>query len=918
MAFTLMDLINKIKSTVQNAGKQNEPKKLTGQELLNQLLQTPVVPLVKQTTPANILQSIQGIGGQLQRTNVPTLPIPDNPVAPTSFLGNLPGRNTIKNTVQGAFPVTQLPEQVNAFAQSYGRTLQDPGKHKLETAMNVLPFVGFAKTKPIQQALRDRLALTGTPEEASAIYNEFADKVIKSGAKDDLQALRAALQKEMVSLVGTGNYKQDYAAIQSLKNDTQVGGIIRTIMDKVATIDKVLNKTKTAAEKIVNPEMRTMAEQTASRYLNPLKGLGQDVARKGYTWQEVTKMKPTEAINILANDDLADIIRNTPVTQKKGILDNFRTPEKVLQKFGLGEEMKNLRTHYEAYQTQVPKELTKIQEWMKRVPGKVSNENIFRFLDGEKNVALTPEEGKVAQEIRTYLNNWANKLELPPNKRVSDYITRLYSMGTVEQEFDEDIAKIIDPKVAKSIYDPFMEKRIGSRIDYLKDTWGALQAYTKRATRKVNLDPALKALADKAPDLELSQWNYIKKFTDRINMRPTQVDSEIDNTIKSIPGIGYKFGVRPTATLTRGMRQVIYRGTLGLNVSSALRNLTQGTNTYAELGERWTLKGYTDLMRNWKSPELEAVGVLKDSFIQDQNLSVYKKAIQGFDKTLMALFEGAEKINRGACYYGAKAKALAQGMEETKAIDYAKGVVRKTQFTFGSIDTPLILSSDLSKTLLQLQSYNLKQVEFLLDKVGQKQFGGLIRWVGSMLVLKKVLKDKLGMSLNLLPINYSLTPSLQIGEAMGQVVFGDQEAKAEGLANLKKSVNTIIPGGVQLNKTISGIKANIKGGSYTPAGNLRYPTSQDLPSQLRNAIFGQYSGPEGRKYLNQNTTPLSPKQTQQVQGNPAAYEMIMKKRQVDKLLSQIKALGKDTSLTQAKKVEKAQQLQAQIQKIISQ
>ncbi|WP_323157047.1 hypothetical protein, partial [Pseudomonas rhodesiae] len=76
----------------------------------------------------------------------------------------------------------------------------------------------------------------------------------------------------------------------------------------------------------------------------------------------------------------------------------------------------------------------------------------------------------------------------------------------------------------------------------------------------------------------------------------------------------------------------------------------------------------------------------------------------------------AEHINRGAAYFGAKAKGLSQGMSEQEAIDFAKEIVRKTQFVFDSVDTPVGMSSDIMKTLLQFQSFTTKQIEFLGGK----------------------------------------------------------------------------------------------------------------------------------------------------------------------------------------------------------
>jgi hypothetical protein len=612
--------------------------------------------------------------------------------------------------------------------------------------------------------------------------------------------------------------------------------------------------------------------------LSPSRGLGQDLARKGFTWDQIIKLTPQEGQKLLqGRAKLDDFYHQTPVTQKINIVDRWLTPEYVLRKIGLNDESKTLRSHWDAYQDALPREIDKIRSWMARVPSKESNEKIFRALDGEK-VLLTQQEGQVAQEIKTYLSDWAKKLKIPPIKRIRDYITHIYDLGSVDAEFDEDLAKLIDPKIAKSVYDPFLLKRTGQRLDYVRDTWQALTAYTKRAVRKYNLDPALERLAAKEPQLELSQWKYVKELTDRINMRPTDFDTSIDNLIKSSP-LGYRFGQRPTALISRNIRQATYRGTIGLNVSSAIRNLTQGANTYAELGEKWTMKGYLDMARKWSDTELERVGVLRDSFIQDKSLSAYKRAMNLVDKGLFAMFEAAEKINRGAAYYGAKARALSQGMSEQQAIEAAKALIRKTQFTFGSIDTPLALQSDAMKVVAQLQSFSIKQIEYLLGKVHDKEWAGIIRYVGATLAMKELLK-KIGIDLTIFP-TLGLSPAMQAGQAAGQIVFGDEAGRKEGLKNLQKTAWTVFPAGVQLKKTIEGSQTFNKGESTAPSGVMRFPIEQSSSNLLRSILFGQYATPEARKYFDTNTKPLSEKQSKTVRTSSdpmATYQTILDQR----------------------------------------
>ena len=61
-------------------------------------------------------------------------------------------------------------------------------------------------------------------------------------------------------------------------------------------------------------------------------------------------------------------------------------------------------------------------------------------------------------------------------------------------------------------------------------------------------------------------------------------------------------------------------------------------------------------------------------------------------------------------------------------MEFGREIVRKTQFSFGSIDTPVGLQSDIAKTLTQFQSFTIKQGEFLTEMAMDKNFVGLIRY----------------------------------------------------------------------------------------------------------------------------------------------------------------------------------------------
>lgn len=600
------------------------------------------------------------------------------------------------------------------------------------------------------------------------------------------------------------------------------------------------------------------------------------------TPEQLTYLKQSK---VKESKPLTDIIRSEPidVKSKVGILDYIRTPDRVLAKIGLKKQADQLRTGYEAYLKELPVEINKITEWSKKVSPE-SNQRIFQYLDGQP-IKLESNELKVANEIKSYLSGWADRLGLPEDKRITNYITHIFDKDFIQKEFDPDIAKLIQNRVAGSVYDPFVEQRLG-KMGYVEDTWKALDAYVKRASRKVNMDPALNSIKEASKNLETSQFNYVKEYIDRVNMRPTNLENLVDNSIKQ--AVGYKFGQRPTALISRAGRQAVYRGALGLNVGSALRNLTQGANTYARLGEKYTLKGYWDILTRGSEgiKELERVGVLADDLIQDRTLSAGKQVLQKLDKGLFFFFETAEKLNRGSAYFGAKAKALSQGLSEEQAIDFAKKTVRDTQFTFGRIDTPVALQNDVVKLLTQFQSFSIKQGEFLGEMASKKDIAGLIRYGLANMALIYTVGQLIGMEpKDMIPsFRISAPPTLstpiEVGKSLLGVPdkYGNVPDTGERIKNIGNSLLPYIPAGVQAKKTIQGLGDVSRGYAKTDKDLVKYPVEQSPANYVRGGAFGAYNLPEAKEYRELNTTPLSEKQSARFMKDPSYYDKVIENR----------------------------------------
>ena len=222
--------------------------------------------------------------------------------------------------------------------------------------------------------------------------------------------------------------------------------------------------------------------------------------------------------------------------------------------------------------------------------------------------------------------------------------------------------------------------------------------------------------------------------------------------------------------------------------------------------------------------------MLKDNLIEDRAFSVMGKTMEKVDRGLWSLFDFAEKVNRGSAYFGAKRKAMSAGLTEEKAIDFAKKIVRQTQFVFGRVDTPVALSSDVVKTLAQFQTFNLKQAELLTNMLKDKEFAGLIRWTGASLAILFTVGKLFGMK------PQDLIPTVRLGGSpVGNLATGVLEQlspnagiRAMGQSKIKNVGFQLIPGGVQAKKTVQGLKAS-------PGG---------LGNDIRGALFGKTTFPK--------------------------------------------------------------------------
>jgi len=577
--------------------------------------------------------------------------------------------------------------------------------------------------------------------------------------------------------------------------------------------------------------------------------------------------------------------KRTPYKKRINWFDVASTPMWVLRKLGLRENYQELKiAEFEMFKENKAN-FKKIESWMKQVPTKEGNERIFNYLDGQK-VELNETEMKVAQEIKVWLESWADRLGIDSENRITDYITHIFPKDETA-EIPEEIAAMIRKKIPGEVYNPFLLERFGAE-GYKKDTWTALEIYAKRATRKVHMDPALKNLQEKVGAgkevSEATQIEFVEKYVASVNMRPTSADVLTDNTIKKF--FGNRLGPRPTRVITLAIRKTISAAKIAGSFVTFAKNLTQSKNTFAELGTKYTAVGYINLVTKG-AKELEENGVLLNSANQDLVYSAVKKWAERTDKILYFNMNASELINRGAAYFGAKAKFLAGkvsdkdfklafGQEkpegyipsEQDAITYGKFIAEKTQFVFGAIDTPSGINSDFMKTLVQYGTYPLKQQEFAIRLLTEKEWGKFARyltaqalfiyWIGSALGIKW--EDEF-YKLNKPPI-WIFIESLYQNTIGGKDKYENSLSTENKIENIGKSLFTnVVPMGAQINRSIEGFNTVNAGKSTTKGGNFQYKVDKTPMNYIRGTLFGKYNLTESKEYYKKKDEKASKKKS---------------------------------------------------------
>ena len=472
-------------------------------------------------------------------------------------------------------------------------------------------------------------------------------------------------------------------------------------------------------------------------------GVVEQATEKDITIDELTESSMFETIPPEAIvETTPDTVDDMPVVHDINVIDRFRPARFVFDKMGqfdIWESAFKAETLRAEEQVAFNKELKK---HAKKVKDKGRRELVWEHVNNSKSDVfkqLTFEEKQAANWWKRTADDWANRLNIPQEQRIKDYIPHIFDEAALQNKdlpIDSSLGMVFSKKITDKVKMPFLEKRLGKELGLVKDPFLAAQAYQNVALRKFYYEPILqklKLVAEHSTTPEFAR-NYLKDYSRRMTGEPAQIDKEINKTladmagaIRGIPGGGVNAerlarfleqgnaSARAAYNLTSGL----YFLWLGFKPTTAIRNLSQHGLIIAEVDNiqdfangirlRFTKEGRTAL------GESLVVRSRRGAFVESIDSSVIEGLPAQFRETSLFLFRKADEQNvKDAFLSGyAEAKRLFPDAGRDVWIKRGDEVASDTQYLYTKMNSMGISQNGPGKVGAMLTTWAVNWLELM-------------------------------------------------------------------------------------------------------------------------------------------------------------------------------------------------------------
>ncbi|KKM98881.1 hypothetical protein LCGC14_1153490, partial [marine sediment metagenome] len=450
-----------------------------------------------------------------------------------------------------------------------------------------------------------------------------------------------------------------------------------------------------------------------------------------FSIEEFAPVEPALPDQTIPSEAVADV----PHIKDIGIIERVRPTRKVFEKMGLGEEIWK-----PAFRAEV--ELNEAREAfrkrLKEVAGWVGKDKerralVFRELENPgSQPGLTFNEKRAVTWFRDFFNEWADTLDLAPGKRRTDYVTHIFEADITEQlkadqPLDPAIARMLEYKAPKTIFNPFLQERLGATAGLIEDPLKAAEAYSSKQLRVFYYEPLLQKLrlyADAAPG---ASSRYLQEFAQRLTGRPLKIDEEVNNTIRQladaidrIPGGGILAnrlrGGNPSGMAAYNFTSALYTLWLGFKPTSAIRNLSQHSLILAETGPTHFADGIR--LRFTK----EGKAAMNDSLVLRSRRAAFVPGIDDsfargwtdkFREAALFMFRQADKQNVSDAFLSgySEAKSLIPSADRQVWIERGDEVAADTQYLYTKLNSFAMSQSSIGRVFAVLTTWSVNWLE---------------------------------------------------------------------------------------------------------------------------------------------------------------------------------------------------------------
>lgn len=438
------------------------------------------------------------------------------------------------------------------------------------------------------------------------------------------------------------------------------------------------------------------------------------------------------------------LLKLIPAIGEIGYWHKYRNPYEVFNKMGLVREV-----YLPSRDAEVAKlddkqtfmkevyELRKLRGHTKESPRKIMDSIEYP----DEKIDLNPAEKRGRKFAKKFLDDWANKLELPPEKRRKNYVTHIFEAsmkGSLDRDnkIDPDIMRAFEfGAIPKTMFNPFLQVRMGRKTGLKRDIWAALEAYENQALKVFHYEPILKKMNIYARFLPDLSHKYMSNYVKRMTNRPLDIDKGINNDIieimkaidksapmqktalkKLAPYINTEAQGNMAGRIAYYYTGILYETALGGRPISAIRNLGQGTLTVAEVGAANYMKGIGMLMTKAGRDALHKSVVYRSrkyALLPGYSDYMPEKLRKISQATLMYLFKTADKFNVSSAFCAGYQEANRLGCPEKICMERGDEVAEKTQYMYTKMASPEFNQAATGKILGVFTSWPRNYAELL-------------------------------------------------------------------------------------------------------------------------------------------------------------------------------------------------------------